>query len=706
MGGNNKNYRNNKNYIIGIDTGGTFTDVVAVDETGSMFRTKALSTPPDFDRGIINSLDKLATSIDKPLENLLAETVAFCFGTTVATNALWTRSGAKAGMITTRGFEHTHHIARGTSKWVGLSEAEIKHQTSIRKSKPLIPKELVIGVDERIDWEGNVIVPLNLDQVKAAAEALVKKGVESIGIGFLWSISNASHEKEAKRIVSQLYPELYCTYSAGIVPTLGEYERFNNAIVDAYVGPPTERFLNRLSEILKAKGLRCDMVTMKADGGSALVKGALPLATVHSGPAGGVLCAKFLSEVLGDENVITADVGGTSFDMSVIKGGKLSYTREPVLERFSCTYPSLDVKSIGAGGGSLVWVDPRGKILMVGPKSAGALPGPACYGFGGTEPTSTDAQLILGYLDPDYFLGGTMKLYPDKARDAMQKVADQLGMSLKETAAGVYDLLNAHCADLMRATTVQRGVDPRDFIIYAFGGNAPSHAIEWALELGAKGVLVAPYASIFSAMGMAVSDIVHTEAYYEYSKMPADVDRFNKAFEVLEDHLAKTFAKEGVKRGEYEVSYTMYCKYPTVYAHQRVPIPRKRYGNTDMAEFIPKVFDAEYERLYGKGSAMTAAGREILGFEIQGLYKRTKPSFIVLESKGADATQAVKGKRNVYFREYRDYVSTAIYEFSKLQPGNVVEGPAVIEAVDTTVVIPPGQKGEVDRYLNIIVRLG
>lgn len=698
---------NNKKYIIGIDTGGTFTDAVGLDETGTMFRAKALSTPPDFDRGIIDSLDKLAASINRRIEDLLADTIAFCFGTTVATNALWTRTGAKVGMITTAGFEHTHHIARGISKWAGLAEAEIKHQTFIRKSEPLVAKELVIGVDERVDWEGNIIVPLNFEQVKTAAETLIKKGVESIAIGYLWSISKASHEEETKRIISDLYPKLYCTNSAAIVPTLGEYERFNNAIVDAYVGPSTLLFLTKISEILKAKGLKCDMVTMKADGGCALIREALPVATVHSGPAGGVLCAKFISERLGDENVITADVGGTSFDISLIRRGKLTYTREPVLERFSCTYPSLDVKSIGAGGGSLVWVEPRGKTLMVGPKSAGAMPGPACYGFGGSEPTSTDALLILGYLNPDYFLGGTMKLYPNKARDSMQKVADRLGIGLAACAAGVYDIMNAHCADLIRASTVERGVDPRDFVIYAFGGNGPSHAVEWALELGTKGVVIAPYASIFSAMGMAVSDIIHTEAYYEYSKMPMDVDRFNKAFELLEDRLGKVLAREGVKGTEYEVSYIMYCKYPTVYAHQRVPIPRKKYSTIDMAEFVPNALDAEYEKLYGKGAAMTAAGREILGFEIQGVWRRLKPTFVALEQKeGADASQAAKGKRDAYFRKHKDYVSTTIYDFSKLQPGNIIEGPAIVEAVDTTVVIPPGQKGEVDRYLNIIVRLG
>jgi N-methylhydantoinase A len=692
-------------YVIGVDTGGTFTDVVALDEAGKLIRAKALSTPPEFDRGILAALDNLAERIGITTKRLLQETSAFCFGTTVATNALWTRTGAKVGMLVTRGFEDTHHIARGVSKWAGLPEAEIKHQTVIRKPEPLVSKDFIIGVDERVDWAGQNVVPLDRGQVKKAADVLVQKGAESIAICYLWSIKKMEHEIESVRVVRESYPDLYVTHSAGVAPTLGEYERFNNAIVDAYIGPVTVRFLNRLAEQLRTAGLRCELLTVKADGGSALISGALPLATIHSGPAAGVLGAKFIGGVLGENNIITADVGGTSFDVSLINEGRLFYTREPVLEKFSCTYPSLEIKSIGAGGGSIIWPDPRVKTIGVGPRSAGASPGPACYGFGGTEPTVTDANVVLGYFDPEYFLGGRMKLYPERARDALKKVGDKVGMSVIDVAAGTYHIVNAHCTDLIRLFTVERGFDPRDFTLFVFGGCGPAHGIEWAIDLGVKKVVIAPFASEYSALGIALSEVVHTNQYFDYSMMPMDVDIFNGAFEKSEKMLKDHFTRQGIDFSKCEVDYLLYCKYPTVYAHQRVPIPRRQYTAKDMEEFIPSAFDTEYEVIYGKGSAMASAGREIVGFEVRGTYQRIKPSLKSLEMKGPDASQALRGERDAYFYKLKKFIKTKIYDHGKLEPGNVVEGPAILEAIDMTVVIPPGVKADVDGYSNVIARL-
>lgn len=692
-------------YIIGVDTGGTFTDTVALDERGNMWRAKALSEPPKFEKGIINSLERLANTINISIEELLSNTDAFCFGTTVATNALWTRTGSKVGVLITRGFEDTHHIARGLSKWAGLPEAEIKHISALRKSEPLLPKTMVAGIDERIDWQGRVICPLNVKQVEKEAKTLIDNGAESIAVCYLWAAKNAQHEIESSKILSKLYPDIYNSYSSKIMPTEGEYERFNNAIVDAYIGPVTVRFLDKLSKMLKKLGLKCELVTMKANGGTALISGAAPLTTIHSGPAAGVVGAQFIGGLLGYENIITADVGGTSFDTSVIVNGKLIYTREPTLEKFSVSYPSLDVKSIGAGGGSIAWVEPVTKTLNVGPKSAGARPGPACYGFGGTNPTVTDADLIMGYLNPDFFLGGAMKLYPDKAHKAIKKIADDLEMNVIDTASGIYRIVNAHCTDLIRATTVQRGFDPRGFALFVFGGCGPLHAVEWAIELGVEEVVISPFASEYSAFGIAIGDILQTKFLYDYAAMPMDVNRFNQNYKELENQIMNEFSQQGIHKDAVDIRYFLHCKYPTVYGDTKVPIPRKEYVDKDMDGFISSRFDEEYELMYGKASAMKRAGREIVGFEIEGRARRSKPFITKNEKSGSVARKALKTDRDAYFPVLKKFTSTHIYDYSRLEAGNTIEGPAIIETIDTSIVIPPGSRGKVDEYLNVIVKV-
>jgi len=692
-------------YIIGIDTGGTFTDSVAVDDTGKISWAKALSTPPHFEEGIFASLEALARDLGLNIESLLKNTGAFCLGTTVATNALWTRSGSKIGLLVTKGFEDTHHIGRGVSKWAGLPESLIKHQSVINKPEALVTKDCIVGISERTDWQGTELFPLDRQEVERAIERLREKHVSGIAIGYLWSIKNPSHERETMEIISAAQPDLYCSCSSAIVPSLGEYERFNNAIIDSYIGPVTKAFLGKVTARLKTTGLGCDVMTMKADGGSALVSSALPLATIHSGPAAGVLCAQYLGGVLGHANVITADVGGTSFDVSLIREGTLSYTREPVLERFSCNYPSLAVKSIGAGGGSIVSAEPVTKTIKVGPKSAGSYPGPACYGFGGSEPTVSDANLILGYLSPHGLLGGRLPLSMRKAEQALAPVAESVGLSVHEAAAAVYDLMNAHCTDLIREMTVQHGYDPRDFVLYAFGGAGPAHAIAWALELGCKSVVIMPYASAYSALGIAISDVTHTEYLYDQCKMPVDGSRFNSAFATLEDKLQAVFAREATQMDQVAVRYFLHCKYPTMYSYVRVPIERRTYKPEELETLVPGLFDREYERLYGRGSAYTTAGREIVGFEIQGIYKRPKPKPIKSSKVNHNPERALIGERPAYFRDFREFRSTPIYHYDRLESGNEIKGPCIVEALDTTVVIPPKQMGHVDQFRNIIIDL-
>lgn len=687
-------------YTIGVDVGGTFTDTVMVDEEGRVNSGKSMSTPPAFVDGVMNSLADAAEERNITLEELLASTRLLAIGTTIGTNAISTRTGARVGVITTVGHRDAIHIARGMSKWGGLAEAEIKHMAVTRKPDPVVPKTMIEEVRERIDRDGEVVCPINTEDVRQATERLKATGVEGIAICFLWSFKNPGHEQTAKKIVKEVFPEAFISSSHEVAPVIGEYERTITTVFDCYIGPIMREFLSTITQKLEARGLKCKIVVMKADGGCAFSTDILPVATIHSGPAGGVIGARYVGELLGYENIITTDVGGTTFDVSLIRDGAVHYAREPVMGKYHVCYPTLEITSIGSGGGTLVWVNPQTGTLHVGPDSAGAKPGPACYGLGGTQPTVCDADLVLGYLDPDYFLGGKMKLYPEKAYGALKKVADQLGMDVVELAAGVYDIINSHMLDLINGITVRHGYNPRDFVLFCFGGSGPSHLPAFAGALGVKEIIIPCEASTYSALGLAIADLLHTHMLFDYNKLPMDVGRVNKNFKLLEERAWADLEKDGVSEADKRINYFLTMKYGLQIHEIRVPVPRKKYSERDIEE-LNQVFDATYERLYGKGSGYPAAGRIVTQFIIQGFGRVSKLSMFKHELRGANASGALMGRRKAFFRKYNGFIDTDIYDFSKLEPGNIIKGPAIIEATKTTIVIHPGQRGLIDEYLDI-----
>lgn len=692
-------------YTIGVDTGGTFTDIVIIGEKGAVSTGKALSTPPTFVDGIMQGLEATCRSLGTTIDAVLNKTDVVVLGSTIATNTIINRSGAKTGFITTVGHEHTHHIARGgLSKWAGLSESETREAYRTKKVEPLIPKALSMGVTERIDWKGSVVCPLNAHDAKQAIESLIKEGVESIAVCLLWSFSNPVHEKELKTILLKTCPQLYFSISHELAPTLGEYARANTTIIDSYVGPEVRKFLTSLDELLSSRGLQHPMLVMQAHGGCVVGREARPFTTFSSGPAAGVIASKYLGELMGYDNIITTDVGGTSFDISLIVKGLLTYAREPVVARFPVSFPMVDVISIGAGGGSIARVDRLTGLLRIGPKSAGAHPGPACYGFGGTEATVTDADMVLGYLNPDYFLGGTMKLYPDKAYEAIKKLADQLGFDVTATAAAIYDIVNAQMADLVRSATIERGYNPSEFAVFAYGGNGPMHAAIYAGELGVDSIVIPSVASTFSAFGSATSDILHSHRLFHFSPMPMDLDVFNGNFETLERMVDEELEGDGILREDRVFNYAIDIRYGAQYYTLRMPIERKKYDTKGM-EALCAQFDQLYESLYGKGSEYTLlSGRFVTAFMVDGIGKIPKPSLSKYKMGDADASKALKGQRPAFFRAYNEYRPTDIYDYAKLDAGNVVTGPAIIEAVQTTVVIPPERKAKVDEYLNVVIK--
>lgn len=690
-------------YIIGVDTGGTFTDAVIIDDKGVITSAKALSTPPHFHEGVVNALKWGARMLNKTLEEILRETEAFKFGGTIATNAIMTRTGAKTGLITTRGFEDVIAIARGTSKWFGLPEADIKHEAATRKPEPIVPKDLIEGVIERIDRDGEVVYPLNYETTKEQIKRLIDKGVKSLAVSLLWSVKNPKHEQEISKMIHEIAPDLYVSVSSEVAPVVGEYERTITTILDSYIGQVTIDTLGSLSGRLKQSGLGAEILVMKADGGCSFLSEILPIATVHSGPAAGLICAAHIGRMLGYKDIISTDVGGTTFDVSLIREAQLGYSREPCIGTFGIAYPTLDITSIGAGGGTIAWVEPTTEMIHVGPTSAGANPGPVCYDFGGTEPTVTDACLMLGYLDPEYFLGGEMKLNRDKAARAIEELGAKIGMNGTETAIAIYRIINSAMSELISGLTIRKGYDPRNFALISFGGAGPMHAGVWGKGLGVEEVIVPAAASTQSALGLAMSDVVHTEMMPSYNPLPMDADEFNAKFEALEKKIANSLGKDKISEANRTISYYLEMKYGLQYHILRMPILRKRYEAKDM-DFLASEFDRIYEATYGKGAGYGTAGRYISNFIVQGVGAVPKPMLTAVKAAGKDASVALKAEREAYFEEAGKYINTKIYDYGRLGAGNIVEGPAIIEAAQTTIVIHPGQKGIIDKYGNTIIR--
>lgn len=688
-------------YSIGIDTGGTFTDGVVIDEEGRISTSKAPTTPKEMSHGVLQVLDQLAQDRGLTTEKLLEETRQFAFGTTFATNALVSRQGVKTGLLTTRNFEDTHRMGRAMSRWAGLPLAEAKRFARTRKPEPIIPITLTRGINERVDESGSVVSPLNMEQAKEAIRDLVDNhGVESIAVCFLWSFKNGQHEEEVGRLLSEMYANVHRSLSVEIAPVFGEYERMNTTIIDAYVGPGTKSFLDSVSKALAKKGLGVELLVFQADGGCKFLSDTNPVGTIYSGPVAGVVASKNLGETLGMENIITTDVGGTSFDVSVLHRGELLYSREPVMERFGVAYPCLDIVSIGAGGGSIISVEQTSKVIRVGPQSAGAYPGPACYGFGGTEPTVTDALLVVGYLNPENFLDGRMKIYLDKAVEAIEKIAEPLGVDCVTAASWAYKVVNSHMTDLLRSMTLERGYDPRDFVIFAYGGAASAHAAEYAADLGVSQVCIPISAPTQSALGLALTDVLHSRVLSDPGRMPMEAKRFNKNFAKLEKLIVADLEKDGVENKDRTIRYFLEMRYAMQIHVVRVEIESKKYKAEDM-DYVANEFDMNYERLYGEGSGYPTAGRFVNSFVVQGHGKTPKALLTKFDMEGADSSAALKGQRAAFFEKVGKQVKTDIYDYSKLRAGNLVKGPAIIEEPETTVVVPPGHEASVDEYRNL-----
>ncbi len=664
--------------IIGVDVGGTFTDLVAIDGDGRTTFAKSPSTPQDQSIGVMAGLDELARRLGLSREAMLAQTQRLVHGTTVATNALLERKGAKVALLTTEGHRDVLEMREGLKP--------NRYDLRSPPPEPLVPRELRFGVRERLRPNGEVTTPLDEKSLDDAIAAIRKAGVTSVAICFLHSYRNPAHEIAAAERIARELPDVSISRSSDVLPQIKEYERVSTTAVNAYVGPIVRRYLTRLEERLREAGLKGSLFIILSHGGMAPVEEAarLAAATVLSGPAGGMAGCRRCSEMLASPDLVAFDMGGTSTDISLITDGAMSLSADGGLAGQRIALRSLDIASIAAGGGSIAAVD-AGGIFRVGPESAGAMPGPACYGNGGEAPTVTDANVVLGYLDAKAFMGGQRPLDAHAAEAAVDRVATKLGIDRVQAATGIYRLVNQKMADGIRLMTLRRGVDPRRFALMSFGGAAGLHAADVARELDIARVVVPTTASVLSAWGMLTSDL-----RYEASRTHFETGARTSAADVR--NIFKNLEANTVDRlkswfdGAVATERSAEMRYGEQIFEIDVPLGGVDLESDRLIAEIEDRFHIRHEELYTYSSrdqevvfvnARVAAVGKVSAGEARAL-----PS-------GSAAPPAPRSTRQAHLGTWQDL---AVYALDDLHPGQTLAGPAIIEAETTTVVIGAGDR--------------
>ena len=592
-------------HYIGIDIGGTFTDCAVLDRDGRIVATaKAPSTREDPAEGVLDAIRVAADSLETTLDGLLSGCRHLIHGCTIATNAVVERNGVSTGLITTKGHEDAIPIGKVMQKVAGQSEREMIHQSHLDKADPpIVDRRMIRGVAERLDRAGDVVVAMDEEEAARAVDGLVADGARAIAVCFLWSFLNGEHERRVRERIERDHPGVYVSTSSELAPVLGEYERAVTTVVNAYVGPRVVDYLERLAADLNERGYRAPLLLAHSMGGLTTMEDvrARPLLMLDSGPVSGVLGARFFGAAYGEGNILCADMGGTTFDVAMIEGGRSVLDEQPVIDKYAYLMPKVAVSSVGAGGGSIVWLDENG-LLRVGPDSAGADPGPACYGRGGTRLTVTDVDLILGFLDASAFLGGRMRLDIAAAERAADELADAMGNDRMSVASGAFRIVNAHMADLMRRCSIDRGRDPREFVLFAYGGAAAMHIAYLARELRIGTVYVPSFAAVFSALGMMTGGLLHGEEASFPAVFPLAEEewgRLGAQFEENERGLAALFESEGVPEGERRFERSLYMKYRLQPSALSVPVSAE--SSQDAAV---DAFEARYSALHGANAAL------------------------------------------------------------------------------------------------------
>jgi N-methylhydantoinase A len=681
---------------VSVDIGGTFTDMVVTDADGGVSMFKSPSTPGQLSNGVMDCLRKAAANRGMTLGELLATVDPIIHGTTATTNALLTRTGARTAIITTEGFRDIVELRRGIR--IGHSPYNLK----VPFPKPIVSRERIVGVPERVRFNGEVLTPLDEPAVEAACRRFAEEDIEAVAVCFLFSHLNPAHERRAAAICRRMLPGAYVVASSDILPASREFERFNTTIVAAYGGPVFSSYIDRLEDDLRGYGFAGKLLLIQSNGGIENKEAAKrnPVSTLLSGPAAGPAAGVFLGGSYAD-NILSVDMGGTSFEVAMIRNGETLLTTETWLSEQRLAMKMVDVHSIGAGGGSVAWFDPLG-LLRVGPQSAGSVPGPACYGKGGRDATVTDANVVLGYISPDYFLGGEIALDAAAAEAAVARtVAERLGQDTAEAAYAIYDIVNESMADALNERCTKRGFDPRDFLLISAGGAGGLHAATIADKARVRRVMIPRYASAYCAFGMQLPDYSHDYVRSYAARVESiDAAKANGLFAEMEAEGRDALASAGVPLESLRFIRSVDMRYVGQFHEVDVPAPAEDLD----AERITRLAEA-FHASHGERYSFSLPERpiEILYLRVRAVGATSK---IKLRTAGPDACRpSRKGTRRAYFGRARGWQDIDVHDGAAIQSGTRLEGPAIVEDPTTTILIPHGFLCEVDRYGNFLMTL-
>jgi N-methylhydantoinase A len=687
-----------RRFKVGIDVGGTFTDFFLVEGAAEPVIHKVLSTPDDPSIAVVQGLEELASLVEPPLgaADFIRAVDAIVHGTTVTTNATLTRRGAKTALLTTAGLRDALEMRRGVR--------EERYDNRFTNVPPLVPRALRVGVGGRLDRRGREIEPLDEAAVLQAVASFRSEGVEAVAICFMNAFADPRHEKRAAEIVARELPEAFLSVSTEVLPCIRFYDRVSTTALDAYVGPILDRYLASLQARLADAGFGGVLLVMQSNGGvmSPEVARRAPARTLLSGPAGGPGAGLFYAAAHGLDRGVVVDMGGTSFEAALVVGAPVLKT-EGEIDRLRCALPMLAIHTIGAGGGSIGWID-AGGILRVGPQSAGAKPGPACYGRGGERPTTTDANLVLGYLDPAFFAGGRIALDLGAARRAIEThIARPLGMSVEEAAAGMYRVACSNMAQGVRAVTIERGADPREFPLVVAGGAGPLHSCLISNELEIDLQIVPRESSVLCAAGMLMGDLQHDHVRTFVARLPdPDWDRLGALVAEMEGEGSRLLGDEGVPDAAREHEIKLDCRYLKQYHEVSFVVPRGAIDGRDASAILSR-FHAAHSALYGYTLEAEGTPVEIINLRVQSRGATERPRFAGQPFAGPDPVPARKGERRAYVLDEAAFRSVPVYDGHRLRYGNRIAGPALVDAVTTSTYVDAGWEAVCDRLGSLVL---
>lgn len=683
---------------IGVDVGGTHTDVSAI-VGDRVERGKALTTYDDFSKGVLDAVAVAAQGHGLSLEELLGRTRLFINGTTVVTNAITTLTGSRVGVIVTAGFRDTFRFAGGPRIAAFDDHLQVN-------PPDIVDRNAITEVDERVDWAGAELAPLNVPQLQGEVRRLVDGlEVEALAVCFISSFVNPAHELEAGAVIEQMYPDLFVTLSHRVFPVRGENRRWTTAVLNSFVQQRTRLYLDSLGDALSKAGLKDRALFFQGLGGAISIERARenPLALLGSGPAAGAIGANALGVRMGVKRLLLGDMGGTSFDTGIIVDNQIRIEKQLQLGLLQTGVSLVDVVSVGAGGGSLVWVGERG-VPQVGPQSAGSDPGPAAYGKGGDDPTVTDAMVTLGFIDPDRYLGGRFRLHPDLAESSLRDLASRFNWSTQETAAAVHDLAVVNMAGAVREVSVGKGHDPRAFVFLAYGGSLPLFAMQIATRLGISRVVIPQNSSVFCALGLLAADVVvrfDRTVAWDLSRTD-QVAQVNAVAEELVDQARAEMRAEGFADKEIEIARSADFRFLGQAFELTMGLPDRPVTVEDAPE-LAKQFFGLYERTYGEGTAWKGVPEQLLNLTVTatGRLQRAAQTKVPLEPRTAEEIKA--GSRRVFLPETKGYEEIPVYGDDRFSAGSLIAGPAIIDATDTTIYVPSGSEARRDEFMNYVL---